>query len=312
MKRKLTLKCGLLSAIILISISSFSQNYPGPVGIGTTTPAYPLDVNGMGQFSGGTRIGNGPIGFYGDGVNYAVRAFNVANSGFYIQPYSGNATYFYVGQMGTYAGKVGIGTMTPKTGLEISWPGNDLLTLTSAIGGGGNTTNIFMDTYDVGAGPHISRIQALDNADYSANLTFSTKIPGSIANVLSERMRITSVGDVGIGTTDTKGYKLAVAGPAGIIAERIVIKKQVNWPDYVFSKNYNLRSLTSIKTYINHYNHLPDVPSAKEIGKDGLDISKTQAVLLRKIEELTLYVIGQSEEIKELRKKVNTVTTHKK
>jgi len=110
-------------------------------------------------------------------------------------------------------------------------------------------------------------------------------------------------GNVGIGTTDPKEYKLAVNGAA--IFTKVQVKATGNpWPDYVFNSNYNLRSLPSLETFIKENNHLPDAPSAKEVERKGLDLGETQAMLLKKIEELTLYVIEQDKKIKNLEKHI--------
>jgi hypothetical protein len=111
----------------------------------------------------------------------------------------------------------------------------------------------------------------------------------------TERMRITAAGDVGIGTNDTKGYKLAVNGEA--IANKIVVK-QYPWADYVFDNDYDLKPLDEVEKYIRQNRHLPEVPSAKEVEKNGLDLGNTQATLLKKIEELTLYLIEQNKQLK--------------
>ena len=110
----------------------------------------------------------------------------------------------------------------------------------------------------------------------------------------SPRLVIDYSGNVGIGTTDPKGYKLAVAGKA--IAEEVTVKLQANWPDYVFEPSYTLPSLDSIKTYIDKNKHLPEVPSAKEMEKNGVNLGEMNMLLLKKIEELTLYVIELKKE----------------
>ncbi len=77
-----------------------------------------------------------------------------------------------------------------------------------------------------------------------------------------------------------------------IVAQKMRVT-QLGWADYVFDPSYELRSLQSVEEYIKEHGHLPDVPSAKEVENDGVDIGAIQAMLLRKIEELTLYVIEQ-------------------
>jgi hypothetical protein len=103
--------------------------------------------------------------------------------------------------------------------------------------------------------------------------------------------------NVGIGTTSPT-EKLSVNG--NIKAKKLIVS-QVGWPDYVFSKNYKLRPLTEVDQFIKTNKHLPDMPSAKEVENKGLDVGNAQALLLKKIEELTLYVIQLNKELQEER-----------
>lgn len=98
-----------------------------------------------------------------------------------------------------------------------------------------------------------------------------------------------SLDNIGIGTSNTQGYKLAVNGPA--IFTRVVVKPQVNWPDYVFDGNYRLPTLRDVERYIHEHHHLPGVASETEVKKNGVDLAEQQAALLKKVEELTLYMI---------------------
>jgi hypothetical protein len=104
-------------------------------------------------------------------------------------------------------------------------------------------------------------------------------------------------GNVGIGATNAQGYKLAVNGSA--IATSMTVKLYANWPDYVFKKNYILPTLASIKTYIDQNHHLPEIPSAQQIEKDGLNLGEMNKVLVKKVEELTLYLIDKDKKEKE-------------
>lgn len=107
-----------------------------------------------------------------------------------------------------------------------------------------------------------------------------------------ERMKITNDGKVGIATTTIPSdYKLAIGG--NVIAEKVVVKLKTDWPDFVFKKTYGLRPLDQLEQYINQNNHLPEVPSAEEISKTGIDLGQMNAKLLQKVEELTLYLIEQ-------------------
>ena len=75
----------------------------------------------------------------------------------------------------------------------------------------------------------------------------------------------------------------------------------LNAPDYVFEKDYPLMSLDELRAFIAREEHLPNVPSADEIKKNGLNLSQFQMRLLEKIEELTLYILAQQEQIEALR-----------
>jgi len=119
----------------------------------------------------------------------------------------------------------------------------------------------------------------------------------------SERMRITATGSLVIGTTNPQGYLLAVNGSA--IFTSAWVKPNANWPDYVFRKDYPLPSLKSIAVYIRTNGHLPDIPSADSIAKKGIELGGSQAALLKKIEELTLYVIEQNEELKSQKERID-------
>jgi hypothetical protein len=108
-----------------------------------------------------------------------------------------------------------------------------------------------------------------------------------------------NTGNVGIGTNNTQGYMFAVAG--NMIAEGVKVELMGNWPDFVFEKNFDLLSLKDIERYIEENGHLPHVPSAEEIKRNGIDLGGMDATLLQKIEELTLYTIEQQKEIDSLK-----------
>jgi hypothetical protein len=91
--------------------------------------------------------------------------------------------------------------------------------------------------------------------------------------------------------SNTSPYMLAVNGSA--IFTQAVVKLNSNWPDYVFKPSYPLMPLHEVEKYISNNNHLPEVPSQIEIEKNGVDLGQSQSLLLKKIEELTLYLIEQ-------------------
>lgn len=100
------------------------------------------------------------------------------------------------------------------------------------------------------------------------------------------------------------GYKLYVKH--GILTEKvkIAIATESQWMDHVFGADYDLPSLEEVQRFICMHGHLQGVPSATEVVEQGLDVAAIEAVLLGKVEELTLYVIQLHERIKELEKKI--------
>ena len=97
---------------------------------------------------------------------------------------------------------------------------------------------------------------------------------------------------------------LAVNGP--IRAQQLILSAH-DWPDYVFDSAYQLLPLPHLERYIQQHNHLPGIPSAAVVENKGTDVAETQAVMLKKIEELTLYIIEQNKKIDSLSKQVNQI-----
>ncbi|MDZ4744898.1 MAG: hypothetical protein SGJ05_02725 [bacterium] len=130
-------------------------------------------------------------------------------------------------------------------------------------------------------------------------------------------MCISTVGDMGVGTLAPKSklhvfgdvtigvdrctasvssginYRLSVDG--AIFAKEIWVKVS-DWADYVFDPNYNLMPLADLQDFVNENRHLPGVPNAEEVAKDGISVSEVQKNLLLKVEELTLYILQLSKQ----------------
>ncbi len=127
------------------------------------------------------------------------------------------------------------------------------------------------------------------------NLKFYT----SNAGVLNEQMRINNRGEVFIGTENAEIRDFRLYVEDGILTEKIVvaIESESVWPDYVFAPEYNLRPLTEVATFVEANSHLPEVPSAKQVAEEGVNLAEMNATLLQKVEELTLYLIDQNEQL---------------
>jgi hypothetical protein len=140
---------------------------------------------------------------------------------------------------------------------------------------------------------------AINNNANNANNLFitdagNTTIRGTLTVSGTENSSI--AGNVGIGTTNPS-EKLSVNGN---IRSKKLIVTQSNWADYVFNDGYRLRPLVEIEKFIKTNKHLPDIPTVKEVEQKGIDVGSTQALLLKKIEELTLYLIEQNKKMERM------------
>jgi hypothetical protein len=124
-------------------------------------------------------------------------------------------------------------------------------------------------------------------------------------------------GNVGIGTT-TPNEKLAVNGK--IRAKEIKVEVS-NWLDYVFTDTYQIPSLAEIEKYIKLNSHLPGIPTAADVEKNGIELGEMNKILLKKIEELTVILIqkdkkmaAESERLKKVEEKLDIISRqlHKK
>ena len=117
------------------------------------------------------------------------------------------------------------------------------------------------------------------------------------------RMTIVEDGNVGIGTT-APDSKLTVKGTIHSQEVKVDLAGAVA-PDYVFEKGYPLTSLEELKSYIEENKHLPEIPSAKEMEENGINLKDMNLMLLKKVEELTLHQIESARKIETLEKKLS-------
>jgi hypothetical protein len=92
-----------------------------------------------------------------------------------------------------------------------------------------------------------------------------------------------------------------------IWTESLDVVANVEWPDFVFSPNYALRSLYDVEAFVLENKHLPDVPSAEDVKTDGINVAEMNAVLLQKVEELTLYLIALQKQLDETERKLEAM-----
>jgi hypothetical protein len=286
----------------------------GSVGIGTTTPSslYKLDVNGTVNMTGFKLSGAGL-------TNGMVLTTDGTGKGTWTA-LPGQPSQFWGGSLSgsihsLNSGNVGIGTSTPGSNLEVDgltnpWISVNYKTATSHAG-------IFMG---VSTCPTCFSNQSVTNdvvfssvGAQAENVILQSNTKGKSLKFVTSRasdgygsvnMEITSEGNVGIGTNcaaTLSKYKLAVNG--AIVCKEIDVElpdASGCFPDYVFDSDYKLISLNDLEKFITANKHLPEVPSAKEVERDGMKLGEMNVLLLKKIEELTLYTISLEKRIKEI------------
>lgn len=300
------------SANVRVSFGNAAQRsemlLSGNNGKFQVSTVYGAFMNGFSGF----KIGHAEkFGFYTNGTTnyyYAIGSVWTDNNNSGLSFFSKNAGTETETMRLTSIGRLGIGTTAPSSTLHVNGTvrlsglsaddTKETVLVTDANGNvytrsaatlGGNSTNAWnLDGSTVGA---LKKFGTTDNFD----------LPLITNNV--EAMRITSGGNVGIGTA-TPQAKLAVNGDVFAKKVKVTATGWPAWPDYVFEHGYKLPSLADLEAFIKKNKHLPDVPSAKEVEANGLDLGDNQAILLKKIEELTLYVIEQQKQIDQMKKKL--------
>lgn len=159
--------------------------------------------------------------------------------------------------------------------------------------------NLVTPTYNAGSGL-IIRGEGGGSGLHFLQKNYANGTAPYDVNSFTEVFTITSAGTVGVGTASTGVHKLAVEGSIG--ARRVKVN-QTGWADFVFSPDYKLPALDEVEKYINENQHLPEIPSAAEVQKEGLDLGEMNKKLLQKVEELTLYLIEQQKVISALQTK---------
>jgi hypothetical protein len=311
----------------------------GKVGIGTTSPAHLLHVNGGDLFvqssSGLIRFGYAgsnewQMATTGGGAD--LRWYTTTDGGTTITP----RHYF------SQNGNMGVGGFsgpgTPQGRLDVIGAGTTSATNTFMLRNSiGDTLMRMRDDGRMGIGYNgVSYGRTLNMGGtginfYTANEaafggaifpTDTSLVIWSNSGANNYLILQPSWGNTGIGTYSPNaklhvngtqliggtsariatGYQLSVVGK--IIAEEVKVQLYAAWPDYVFSNNYKLMPLDQLEQSINANKHLPNIPAAAEVEKNGIMLGDMNRKLMEKVEELTLYIIDLNKKNNVLAEKV--------
>ncbi len=174
-------------------------------------------------------------------------------------------------------GYVGIGTANPLERLQVE--GSIRLSTSGKLFWDWPSRSISQYRYSNGS-REIRFMNSMDSSNSLGGFNFTDNAGASV-------MKITDM-KVGIGTV-TPQNALDVNGT--IRSKEIIV--ETNWSDFVFENDYKLRPLAEVSTFISEHGHLPDVPSAETVQSQGLSVGESQAIMMQKIEEMTLYIIQQ-------------------
>lgn len=227
-------------------------NSSGNVGIGTNSPGTKFEVNG-----GIVRLTTNTYGFLQIGA------------------YNNTDNFGYVSAAGQSNG-TGLKFQTTNGPSSASAADQMIITNAGTVGIGTMSPNA---TY---------RLDVSGSINASALFVNGSAITGSQWTTTGTNVSFGLAGNVGIGSSNPDA-KLTVNGT--VHAKEVKVDLSVPGPDYVFDKEYNLLSLEDVRNYIATHNHLPEVPSASEMEKNGVNVSEMNMILLKKVEELTLYIM---------------------
>ncbi|WP_158826719.1 tail fiber protein [Mucilaginibacter lacusdianchii] len=319
-----------LSLILLTSITlakaqwSTNGNHiytsnSGNIGFGTSTP-----IESIGGARKTLHLYNPSDGvimrLQGNTIDFEIGTSPAYNASF-ISTRSNHDFIYFTGSVERYRitkdGYFGIGMTFPTGRLEVASPNGGtgsagifhlngsqswghVVTLATDLTGGDDARLLFSyrnksKQWSLGGSFNTSRFSIWED---SGNGVFGSDYG-------TERFTVLPGGNVGIGTS-APDTKLAVNGT--IHTKEVKVDLAEMAPDYVFEKSYDLPTLSEIERYITTHRHLPEIPSAKEMEKEGMNVGSMTLKLLKKMEEMTLLMIQQQKKIQHLESQVQNLS----
>jgi len=256
----------------------------GNVGIGVTNPLHKLSIGGPILI---TVPGNSPNGAISmsNGAFLSLEAFN-----------SDNSVKFPV-LLSPYGGRVGVGTINPVSVFQVG-DGPGQLNIGNAYGQSLNYGTSYLG-FNAAKGTNGWNVNT-DGANNGGGIMYNT----IFGDFYLASIESTGATNKVLSDADVKSrIKLHISSNGTLYSKTIVVRTE-GWPDYVFNKDYSLLSLKDTKAFIDKHHHLPDAPSAEEVAKEGINLGEMNKLLLKKVEELTLYLIEKDKKEKELEERV--------
>ncbi|MBB6239858.1 putative coiled-coil protein SlyX [Pedobacter sp. AK013] len=244
---------------------------------------YAADVVIGSDAAGGTRHDSSIMWWSNLSASRISNTGNAFNFSVWAAPQTPNVSLSTeIGGRSYLMGNLGIGTSTPEELLEIR--ANQPVITFHQPG---------ISSFKMGTSNGVFKLLAMDNGFGGHTGNFSDTNNPYVFSFLQN-------GNVGIGTS-TPREKLSVNGK--IRAHEIKVEA-TNWPDYVFEEGYTVGTLQELESYIKTNKHLPDMPSAKEIDTQGLQLGEMVKMQQRKIEELALHLIEKEKQLRNQENKV--------
>jgi hypothetical protein len=226
----------------------------------------------------------------------APKLIDEDNSGYYLDPSNTSVSLSVAGDA-----TISATLKFSKNGEYISNSVDDYLVFSGGIGIGGGTNYGFASNGNIEAHKlYAHDYLETDSVKIDDNLVQTTNGNGlKLTDDGGNGIFIKDGGNIGIGTL-APTVKLEVSG-GDIKTSGSFISGTATYPDYVFEPNYELLSPVDLKEYLTLYQHLPGVPSVKEVESNGLNISQTLVAILERVENNTLYILDLYDQIDKLK-----------
>lgn len=249
----------------------------GYVGIATSTPIQLLDVNGrvnvqngVIQKGGGAITTTGDLGLYSRDPGTWMRLVT-----------TGQPINFYTDGGTNPIGVNTVMSLLPSKNVVIGFNGNSL-----------DDTKLFVETVSNTNG----KVGVVSKSTFATPYGY-----GFISAFPTNQFKAFAAINY-----NTSEEVFLVMGDGLVYAKEIRVRL-TPFPDYVFFKDYHLMPLKELEAFITKYNHLPNIPAAKDVEKEGIGIGELQVKQLEKIEELTLYIIQLKNEMDNLKSQMNDI-----